>query len=91
VLLIGFFFLCCSEFYICSSGGSFKSVIFVSGVAALFAESFWAGTGVIENILFAANLIVSGGLAAYCTFQGVLWISAMFLEADVVVLRFFCL
>lgn len=90
MLLIRFFFLCCSEFYICSSGGSLTSVIFVSGGVTLFAERFGAGTGVIKNIVFAANLIVSGGLAAYCTFWGVLWISVMFLEA-VVVLGFFYL
>lgn len=62
-------------------------MISVSGGVALFAESFGADTGVIKNILFAANLIVS----AYCTFWGALWISAMFLETDVVVLGFFYL
>ena len=66
-------------------------MISVSGVVALFAECFGAGTGVIKNILFSANLIVSGGLAAYYTFQGVFWMAAMFLEAGVLVLVFFYL
>lgn len=57
----------------------------------MFAECFGAGTGVIKNILFTANLIVSAGLAAYYTFQGVIWIAAMFLEAGVLVLVFFYL
>lgn len=91
MLLIRFFFLCCSEFYTCSSGGSITSVISVSGGVDLFAKSFRAGTGVIKNILFTANLIVTGGLAAYCTFQGVLWMSAVLLVADVLVLVFFYL
>lgn len=91
MLLIGFFFLYCSAFYICSSEGSFTSVISVSGGVALFAECFGAGTGVIKSILSTANLIVSGGLAAYYTFQRALWMAAMFLEAGVMVLVFFYL
>lgn len=50
---------------------------------------FWDCYWVIRNIVFTANLIVSGGLAAYYTFQGVFWIVAMFLEADVLVFIFF--
>ena len=57
----------------------------------MFAECFGAGTGVIKNILFTANLIVSAGLAAYYTFPGVIWIAAMFLQAGVLVLVFFYL
>jgi len=91
MLLVGFFFLCCSAFYICSSVGSLRSVISVSGGLALFAECFRAGTGVIKNILFTANLIVSGGLAGYYTFHGVVWMAAMFLEAGVLVVIFFYL
>lgn len=55
----------------------------------MFAKNFRVGTGVIKNILFTANLIVTGGLSAYCTFQGVLWVSAVLLVADVLVLVFF--
>lgn len=73
-------------FYICSLGDSFTSVISVSGGVAVFAEYFGSGTGVIKNILFTANLIVFGGLAAYYTFQGVLWMTARFLKAGVLVL-----
>lgn len=47
-------------------------MIFVSRGVALFAECFGAGTGVSKNTVFSANLLVSGGLAAFYTFQGVL-------------------
>lgn len=70
MLLIRFFFLCCSEFYTCSSGGSITSVISVSGGVDLFAKSFRAGTGVIKNILFTANLIVTGGLGCLLHISG---------------------
>lgn len=55
----------------------------------MFAECLGAGTVVIKNILFTANLIVSGGLAVYYTFQGVFWVVAMFLQLGLLVLGFF--
>lgn len=64
-------------------------MISVCGKVTLFAECLGAGTVVIKRILFTANLIVSGGLAEYYTFQGVFWVVAMFLKSALLVFGFF--